>query len=179
MRRFLAALMAACFLPCASAKGLCATAMSPEGARLQLEQAYAKNAAAFTARDADAVMRLRHPDFHTVDHTGRRSTRAQMDERTRGLIARVERFDRISETIRTLELHGDIAIVTVLQETSRAQRLQDGELHRIDTSTTQREWWRCTDAGWLMWRVDDVAEGTLLIDGRPPRSSRQAAPSAP
>jgi hypothetical protein len=78
--------------------------------RRELEQAYAANEAGFVARDADAVMRLRHPDFHTVDHTGKLSTRQQMDERTRSLIARIERFDSIRETIRALEVHGDTAI---------------------------------------------------------------------
>jgi ketosteroid isomerase-like protein len=136
--------------------------------RRELEQAYAANEAGFVARDADAVMRLRHPDFHTVDHTGKLSTRQQMDERTRSLIARIERFDSIRETIRALEVHGDTAIATVFQETSRTQRLGDGALHRIDTSVTQREWWRCTPEGWRMWRVDEVEAGTLLIDGKPP-----------
>jgi ketosteroid isomerase-like protein len=166
VRSIVAAFIAAALFP-ASAQDACIGATTAEQAQAQIEKVYAKNAAAFAARDADAVMKLRHPDFHTVDPAGRRSTRAQMDERTRGLIARVERFDRIRETIRSLELHGDIAIATVLQETSRSQRLQDGELHKVDTSATQREWWRCTGAGWLMWRVDEVAQGTLLVDGRP------------
>lgn len=136
--------------------------------RRELERAYARNEAAFAARNADTVMRLRHPDFHTVDHTGKLSTRQDMYERTRSLIARVERFDKLRETIRNLELQGDTAIVTVFQETSRTQRLTDGALHQIDTSVTQREWWRCTREGWLLWRVDETEAGTLLIDGKPP-----------
>jgi hypothetical protein len=115
-----------------------------------------------------AVMELRHPDFHTIDHTGKLSTRQDMHERTRSLLERIERFDTVRETIRALELHGDTAIVTVFQETSRAQRLGDGALHQIDSSVTQREWWRCTMQGWQLWRVDEVEEGTLLIDGKPP-----------
>ena len=154
-------------LACSSGAPPCVRSSAAD-VRRELEKAYALNEAAFMARDADAVMALRHPNFHTVDHTGKQSTREQMYERTRSLISRIERFHTLSETIRVLEVHGDTAIVTVLQETSRSQRLQDGALHRIDTSTTQREWWRCTHEGWLMWRVDEVAEGTLLIDGKPP-----------
>jgi hypothetical protein len=81
-------------------------------------------------------MKLRHRDFHTVDHTGKLSTRQDMHERTRFLLERIERFDNIRETIRALELHGDTAIATVFQETSRAQRLGDGALHQIDSSVT-------------------------------------------
>jgi ketosteroid isomerase-like protein len=169
MRTMLLLLCVAPLLSCATGGDRCTTAPSAtDQVRRELEQAYARNEAAFVARDVDAVMKLRHRDFHTVDNTGKLSTRRDMHERTRSLIERIERFNSIRETIRTLELHGDTAIVTVLQETSRAQRLPDGALHQIDTSVTQREWWRCTTEGWQMWRVDEVEEGTLLIDGKPP-----------
>ena len=166
MRRAILALVSITGLSCSSVTAPCVTS-SPTEVRAALERMYARNEAAFTARDADAVMALRHPDFHTVDHTGKLSSRADMYERTRGLISRIERFISLRETIRDLEVHGDIAIATVFQETSRSQRLPDGALHQVDTSTTQREWWRCTTKGWLMWRVDEATEGTLLVDGQP------------
>ena len=154
---------------CSAAKHRCTTAPSAiDQVRRELEQAYAANEAAFAAHNLDAVMKLRHPDFHTVDHTGKLSTRQDMRERTRLFLERIERFDMLRETIRALELHGDTAIVSVLQETSRAQRLADGALHQIDTTVTQQEWWRCTTHGWQLWRVDEVDEVTLLIDGKPP-----------
>lgn len=156
-------------LSCSAAEYRCTTAPSAtDQVRRELEQAYARNEAAFAARNLEAVMELRHRDFHTIDHTGKLSTRQEMHERTRSLLERIERFNALRETIRTLELHGDTAIVTVHQETSRTQRLADGALHQIETSVTQREWWRCTPKGWQLWRVDEVDEGTLLIDGKPP-----------
>jgi ketosteroid isomerase-like protein len=154
---------------CSAADNRCTTAPSEtDQVRRELEQAYAANEAAFAGRDLEAVMKLRHPDFHTIDHTGKLSTRQDMHERTRHFLERIERFDMLRETIRSLELHGDTAIVNVFQETSRAQRLADGALHQIETSVTQREWWRCTTKGWQLWRVDEVDEGTLLIDGKAP-----------
>jgi len=120
------------------------------------------------ARDPDAVMRLRHPAFHTIDEHGKLSTREQMDERTRRFIGRIIRFDRLRETIQDLEVHGDTAIATVFQETRRWQRFPNGEEHRVDTSVTQREWWRCTRDGWRMWRVDDIRNPVTLVDGEPP-----------
>lgn len=140
---------------------------SVEAVRHGLEAAYAANEAAFNARDPDAVMRLRHPDFHTIDEEGRASTREQMADRTRSLIQRIVRFHSLRETIQRLEVHGDTAIATVFQETSRQQRIQDGSEHRIDTSVTQREWWRCTSKGWLMWRVDEIQNPVTLLDGQP------------
>ena len=151
---------------CAGRAVRCDTS-SIDGARKGLEAAYAANEAAFSARDPDAVMRLRHPDFHTIDEHGRVSTREQMDERTRNFIRRVIRFDSQRETIQQLEVHGDTAIATIFQETSRRQRLQDGSEHRVDTSVTQREWWRCTSQGWLLWRVDEIRNPVTLLDGQP------------
>lgn len=153
---------------CTSVLPDCAKTTDPGEIRKQLERAYAANETAFAARDVDAVMRLRHPYFHTVDHTGKLSTRRDMQERTRLFLERIERFDTQRETIQALEVHGDTAIALVFQELSRAQRLGDGALHRIDTTVTQREWWRCTAKGWQLWRVDEIGEGTLLIDGKPP-----------
>lgn len=152
---------------CASVPPDCAKTTDASEIRKQLERAYAANEAAFAAHDVDAVMSLRHPYFHTIDPTGKLSTRQEMQERTRLFLERIERFDIQRETIQALEVHGDTAIVRVLQELSRTQRLGDGALHRVDTTVTQREWWRCTAKGWQLWRVDEIGEGTQLIDGKP------------
>src|SRR5262245_3659764 len=130
--------LALLFTACAASSPPCNTAVaSVEDVRRQLETAYATNEAAFYARDPDAVMKLRHPAFHTVDESGKLSDRQQMYDRTRRFIERVVRFDALREKILDLEVHGDTAIATVAQETSRQQRLPDGTEHRIDTSVTQ------------------------------------------
>jgi len=134
----------------------------------ELEARYRENEAGFFARDPDRVMRLRHPDFHTITPDGNRSNREQMDERTRAFIGRVERFDDLAETITSLELAGDTAHAIVAQSTRRQQRFPDGTLHEIRTSVVQRESWIRTPQGWLMWRVDRVEPGQTLVDGKPP-----------
>src|SRR5262245_33880596 len=82
---------------------------TPEVAAVRGELAarYAENEAGFFARDPDRVMRLRHPEFHTITPDGKVSTREQMVERTRSFIGRIERFDSLSETITELTLAGD------------------------------------------------------------------------
>jgi hypothetical protein len=134
----------------------------------ELEARYRENEAGFFARNPDRVMLLRHPDFHTITPDGNRSNRAQMDERTRAFIGRVERFDDLAETITSLELAGDTAHAIVAQSTRRQQRFPDGTLHEIRTSVVQRESWIRTPQGWLMWRVDRVQPGQTLVDGKPP-----------
>lgn len=134
--------------------------------RRQLEARYAENESGFFARDADRVMRLRHPDFHTVARNGTVSTREQMYERTRAFIGRVERFDSLAETITALALAGDTAHAVVLQRTVRQQRFPDGLLHEVRTWVVQRESWIRTADGWLFWRVDQIQPGLTLVDGR-------------
>ncbi len=135
--------------------------------RRELEARYRQNEAAFFARDADRVMRLRHPELHSILPDGKVTTREEMYERTRSFIDRVERFDSLFENITALTVNGDTAHAVVAQRTVRKQRLPDGTLHEIRTSVVQRESWIWTTAGWLMWRVDQINPGPTLVDGTP------------
>ena len=136
--------------------------------RRELEARYAENEAGFFARDPDRVMRLRHPDFHTITPDGKRHTREEMYQRTRDFIGRIERFESLTEKISSLKLDGDKACAVVDQRTVRQQRFPDGQLHEVRTSVVQRECWIKTADGWLMWEVDEVRPGATLVDGKPP-----------
>ena len=135
--------------------------------RRALVARYAENEAGFFARDPDRVMLLRHPEFHTITPDGKVSTREQMYERTRAFIGRIERFDSLTETITSLALEGDTAHAIVDQRTVRRQRFPDGALHEVRTSVVQREAWKNTPEGWMLWRVDQIRPGATLIDGKP------------
>lgn len=136
--------------------------------RSELMARYAENEAGFFTRDPDRVMRLRHPNFHTIPPDGKVNSREQMYERTRQFIGRVERFDSLTENITAIALAGDTAHAIVDQRTVRQQRFPDGTLHEIRTSVVQRESWIKTPDGWLMWRVDQIQPGKTLVDGKPP-----------
>jgi hypothetical protein len=136
--------------------------------RRELVARYAENEAGFFARDPDRVMVLRHPDFHTITPEGKVSTREQMYERTRAFLGRIERFDSLTETITSLTLDGDTAHAIVDQRTARQQRFPDGALHEVRTSVVQRESWKKTPEGWMLWRVDQIQPGATLVDGKPP-----------
>jgi hypothetical protein len=133
----------------------------------ELNARYRENEAGFIARDADRVMLLRHPHFHTITPDGTVSSRERMYERTRQFIGRVERFICVFETITALTLEGDTAHATVDQRTVRTQRFPDGTLHDIRTWVVQRESWRKVNGAWMMWRVDDIQPGLTVVDGAP------------
>src|SRR5262245_52903986 len=136
-------------------------------ARRELELRYQENEAGFFAKDADRVMRLRHPDFHTITPDGTVSNREQMYDRTRKFIARIAEFDSLSEVITSLTLNGDTAHAIVAQRTARKQMFPDSTMHEIKTSVVQRESWIKTPQGWLMWRVDEIKPGATIVDGQP------------
>ena len=143
------------------------TALDPVAvARRELAERYLENEAGFTARDPDRVMRLRHPAFHTITPDGKINSREQMYQRTRDFIARIERFDSLSEQITALTLSGDTAHAVVDQRTVRQQRIE-GTLHQVRTSVVQRESWIRTPDGWLLWRVDEIHPGATFVDGKP------------
>jgi len=144
----------------------CTPAQNAPSVRATLEQRYEENRAAFMARDSSAVMRLRHPGFHTRDASGLWSERPEFAARTGLLLRAVVRFDSMSFRMDSLEVRGDTAVAVVRQHALRRQRLRDGAVHNVETGSVQREWWLRTNSGWLMWRVDQVRQDPVKVDGR-------------
>jgi uncharacterized protein DUF4440 len=163
---FVTLLLMAASTGCQEKRGGSASSDKLAGVRQELEARYKENEAGFMAKDPDRVMRLRHPDFHTITPDGNVSTREQMYDRTRQFIARIAHFDSLSETIASLTLNGDTAHAIVAQRTVRKQVFPDSTLHEVRTSVVQRESWIKTPEGWLMWQVDEVKPGKTLVDGK-------------
>ena len=57
--------------------------------RKAIEDWYARNMDAFKAKDVGAIMALRTDDFHTITPDGKVNTRADMEIRTKGFLARI------------------------------------------------------------------------------------------
>jgi hypothetical protein len=158
---------------CAHAQTPAAPGAAPAPDRLarvrrELEARYDENARAFIAQDTAAVYALRAADFHTETPDGRTHTFADMRAYTERLFAMIERFDTLTFRIDSLSLRGDTAVAVVFQRSSRLQHLPGtpaGELHRVSAAVIQREQWVRGPTGWLLWRVDQVRDQGLWIDG--------------
>jgi len=136
--------------------------------RGELDARYAENSAAFAARDTSRVYHLRAPTFHTQTPDGRTHSFAEMKEYTARLFGMIARFDTITFRIDSLSMRGDTAIAIAYQYTSRLQHLPNtpaAELHRVTAAVIQREQWVPGGSGWLLWRVDQVRDQGLWIDG--------------
>jgi ketosteroid isomerase-like protein len=128
---------------------------------------YARNMAAFKAKDLAAVMALRADDFHTITPDGRTNTRAEMETRTRLFLDRIDHFISQDNQIGTIEVDGDLASADITQKTIRMQRFPDGTLHKVESAVVQRETWKKTAEGWKLYRVDNIRDGSLLVDDKP------------
>ena len=135
--------------------------------RRAIEGWYARNMAAFEAKDLAAIMALRTDDFHTITPDGKVNTRAEMETRTRLLLDRIDHFISQDNQIGTIELEGDLASADITQKTVRMQRFPDGSLHKVESGAVQRETWKKTAAGWKLYRVDNIRDGGLLVDDQP------------
>jgi ketosteroid isomerase-like protein len=135
--------------------------------RKALEAWYDSNIAAFKAKDAAAVMALRTGDFHTLTPDGKTNSRADMEGYTQRLLSGVDHFISMDFQIGTIEVNGDLASADVTQKTVRMQRLQDGQLHKVEAGAVQKETWKKTAEGWKLYRVENVRSTGLLVDDMP------------
>lgn len=133
--------------------------------REALEAWYAQNIEAFKQRDVAAVMALRTDDFHTILPNGTRNTRADMQAYTERLLGMIEQFVSLDFQIGTIDVQGKFASADVTQKTVRRQRLSDGQLHKVESGAVQRETWKKTAKGWKLYRVDNIRDTGLFIDG--------------
>lgn len=135
--------------------------------RKAIEDWYARNMDAFKAKDVGAIMALRTDDFHTITPDGKVNTRADMEIRTKGFLARIDHFISQDNQIGTIEVEGNLASADIKQKTVRMQRFPDGTLHKVESVAVQRETWKKTTEGWKLYRVDNIRDGGLLVDDKP------------
>jgi len=135
--------------------------------RKAIEDWYARNMAAFKAKDPEAIMALRAEDFHTITPDGKVNTRSDMATRTRLLLDRIVYFISQDNQIGTIEVEGDSASADIAQKTVRMQRFPDGTLHKVESSVVQRETWKKTAEGWKLYRVDNIRDGGVFVDDKP------------
>ncbi|HVQ37106.1 MAG TPA: nuclear transport factor 2 family protein [Pyrinomonadaceae bacterium] len=135
--------------------------------RKALEDWYARNIAAFKAKDVTAVMALRTEDFQTYTPDGKVNTRSDMEAYTQRFLGRIDHFISLDFGIGTIKVDGELASADVTQATARMQHLPDGTLHKVEARAVQIETWRNTSTGWKLYRVDNVRSTGLLVDDKP------------
>ena len=141
--------------------------------RKAIEAWYDQNIQAFNKKDLAAIMALRTDDFHTTTPDGKLNTRADMEAYTKRLLERIDHFISQHFEIGTIDVQGNLASADVTQKTVRMQRLADGTLHKVEARVVQRETWKHTSQGWKMYTVDNIRDGSVLVDDQPYQPARE------
>jgi ketosteroid isomerase-like protein len=146
--------------------------------RHALEEQYTKIAEAQRNKDIEAMRALRTPDF-TVDlPNGQRWDLETSLNYSRIGFQQVQTNINISNTIESLDVHGDEAVAVVHQQWSRMQ-MKAGKLRRVDTEAIQTETWVNTKDGWKLKHIGDVKPGAWYVDGKRIDPSKPYDPDAP
>ena len=133
--------------------------------RKGLETWYDANNEGFRRKDVKAIMALRTPDFHTLTPDGKTNDYRFMEERTRNFLDRIVSWISMRFEIGTIEVQDNLASAYVTQDTTRMQRLGDGTIHKVQAKAIQRETFRLTPNGWKLYKVDDIKDLGIWVDG--------------
>ncbi len=146
--------------------------------RRALEEQYAKIAEANKNKDLTAELALRTPDFSAQFPNGEIKNSEQMAGYSTALFSQIQSPIVVTNTIESLDVHGDKAVAVVHQVFSRMQ-VKAGKLRKIETEARQRETWVLTSDGWRLKFVDDVHPGAWYVDGKRVDPSKPYNPDAP
>ena len=133
--------------------------------RRALEEMYAKIAEAQRNEDIEALRATRTPDFSVDMPNGQKWDLETSLNYSRAGFQQVESNIDLSNTIESLDVHGDEAVAVVHQRWSRMQ-MKAGKLRRIDTEAIQTETWVRTKDGWRLRHIGNIKPGAWYVDGK-------------
>ena len=146
--------------------------------RRALEEMYLKIAEAQRNEDIEALRATRTSDFSVDLPNGQKWDLEASLNYSRAGFQQVESNINLSNTIDSLDVHGDEAVAVVHQRWSRMQ-VKAGALRRVDTEAIQTETWVNTKAGWRLRHIGNVKPGAWYIDGKRIDPSKPYDPNAP
>src|SRR6185295_12594062 len=146
--------------------------------RRALEEQYAKIAEAQRKEDIEALRATRTPDFTVDMQNGEKWDLETSLNYSRAGFQQVESNIDLSNTIETLDVHGDVAVAVVHQRWSRMQ-MKAGKVRRVDTEAIQTETWVNTKDGWRLKHISEIKPGAWYVDGKRIDPSKPYDPNAP
>ena len=145
--------------------------------RRALEEQYAKIEEAQRNKDIEALRATRTSDF-TVDMlNGEKWDLEKSLNYSRAGFQQVESNINQSNTIESLDVHGEIAVAVVHQRWSRMQ-MKAGKVRRVDTEAIQTETWVNTKDGWRLKHISEIKPGAWYVDGKRIDPSKPYDPNA-
>jgi len=171
--------------PCPDAKvkvkvkgGLAVVTDKSKPVRRALERQYAAIRRALIAKDLDAMMALRTPDFEAHLPNGQVWDFAASRAYTQAGFEQVQQNLDVRFIIHEIELDGPRAAAHIEQHWSRLQ-MKAGKVRKVETTAHQRETWLLTPQGWRLQGIDQVKPGPWFVDGKEIDPYKSYDPDAP
>lgn len=146
--------------------------------RTALEARYAAISEAYRRKDPDIVLHMRTKDFHVSMPSGETWNAERSAQYTLAGFAQVESTLSLTFELGIIDVHGDSAAAEIDQHWVRRQ-MKAGAVRLVDTRAHQRETWVHGKKEWLLWRIDQIAPGPWIVDGKRIDPSKPYDPNAP
>jgi len=146
--------------------------------RRALEEQYAKIEEAQRKEDIEALRATRTSDFTVDMPNGQKWDLETSLNYSRAGFQQVESNLNQSNTIESLDVHGDVAVAVIHQRWSRMQ-MKAGKVRRVDTEAIQTETWVNTKDGWRLKHISEIKPGAWYVDGKRIDPSKPYDPNAP
>ena len=143
-----------------------------------VNEQYGKIAEAQRTKNIDALANIYAPDMKVIGPNGESLNREQSLNYSRAAFRLTKQEIHLANTIIRMQLCGDQATATVLQQWSRIQ-LAFGKPRRFDTAAVQDETWIHTGDGWKRWRIGNVRPGAWYVDDQRVDTRNPYDPDAP
>jgi ketosteroid isomerase-like protein len=146
--------------------------------RHALEAMYAKIADAQKQEDLEALRATRTPDFSVDMPNGEKWDLETSLNYSKAGFQQVQKTEKLSNTIDSLDVRGDTAVAVVHQQWSRMQ-MRAGKLRHVQTESHQTETWVNTPNGWRLQHIGNIKPGVWMVDGKRIDPSKPYDPNAP
>ena len=142
--------------------------LSQDPIRREIEAAYARMAAAYEEKDAEAFMADMTLDFKAKSKRGRVADRYDAEAGIRRRLDRSKSVEDFVIRIREFAVNGDSALAVTSQDVSRVVVDAEGKEHAAVTRDVRtRDTWTRTGASWKLARIEEIDPGEETLDGEP------------
>ncbi len=133
----------------------------------EFQALYKERAEASESRNVDRMLDYTTADYLVKLSNGQTMTRQQLEARLRtyfdsGQLVKQLKF---SNTIKSVQIDGDTAIVVVEQEDKRIQIRSDGKPHEIEANVIHKDTWVRQGGTWKLKLTEEGEQTKFTVDG--------------
>ncbi|GIV15283.1 MAG: hypothetical protein KatS3mg022_0718 [Armatimonadota bacterium] len=115
-------------------------------------------------KNVDGLLRQLAPDFLYKTKSGQVANKQMVELAMREQYARIKKVDKRTTTIKRMEIKGNTAVVTTVEEAVFTTVDVQGRSHKVRNVATTRDTWVKTPQGWKV-KMTEVLDEETFRDG--------------